>query len=345
MSASGTPARPPTALGAIIMAGGIFGAAALQRIPSAGALLTMPLAAILAIGWIAIAVSLLGSAVKSGMSAHTGPLVGSFAIGTWIAASVVVARMAMLAAPTLLWPVETLLAVSVLIWLWFMPQAVRNLIRIAASPAAGPRPTGLILLATVATQAVALLTFRLFGEVAALHDSAIALMALGAACYLAGSFSIVRGYGTDRRWRLVSDWDNTNCILHGALSISGLTAVVGGVVGVGPIAWFWIVTLAVFTAVEAIEAVRLVARVRALGWREGVLVYGTSQWARNFTFGMFYAFTAAFAGRYPAANWNNALATLVEPILGWGQYVVLLLLVAELALLGLWLAGGASRTG
>ena len=49
MSASGTPARPPTAIGAIIMAGGIFGAAALQRIPSAGALLTMPLAAILAI--------------------------------------------------------------------------------------------------------------------------------------------------------------------------------------------------------------------------------------------------------------------------------------------------------
>ena len=67
------------------------------------------------------------------------------------------------------------------------------------------------------------------------------------------------------------------------------------------------------------------------------LVYDTSLWARNFTFGMFYAFTVAIAGRLEAGA-PAILARVTAAIAGGGQYLVLALLVAELALMGCCLA-------
>jgi hypothetical protein len=122
-----------------------------------------------------------------------------------------------------------------------------------------------------------------------------ALTALGAACYLAGVFLIVWRYAADRGWRFATDWDNSNCILHGALSTTGLTATTSGVLGLTAATLLWTYTGAVDVVVEAIELARAVARLRVSGWRDGLLVYDVSQWARNFTVGMFYAFTLAFA--------------------------------------------------
>ena len=345
MIAEGSPrsVRLPTGIGAVIMAGGIFGAAALQHIPGAGALLTAPLSIVLAVGWAGVAAAIAGSALRDGMTAHTGSLVGSFAIGTWIAASVVVARMAMLAAPALLWPAELLFAVSLGLWAWFVPRAIGNLVRIARSPAASTRPTGAILLTTVATQAVALLDFRLFAEIWQLRWLGFALSAFGFGCYVVGAGLIVRRYAAGGAWRLAVEWDNTNCILHGALSISGLAAVVGGSFDIAPIAWLWTLTASVFLAVEAIEVARLRARVGELGWRGAVLVYDTSQWARNFTFGMFYAFTVAVAGHLDFGRDYPVLAGVAAAITGSGQYLVLALLAVELGLMGGWLSGRLER--
>lgn len=330
--------RPPTGCGAIIMAGGIFGAVALQAIPD-GPPLTRPLAAALALGWLAIAGLILLDAAREGFAAHTGPLVGSFAIGTWVAASAVVGRMAMLAIPDAPLPAQAMFVVGSVVWLWFAPHALRNLRRIAGAPPGATRPTGIILLTTVATQAVALLAFRLFPAIAPVREAAVALLVFGLLCYVAGAALIVRRYVAGPRWQLATDWDNTNCILHGALSISGLTAVVGDVFGVAVLAPFWAAVLAVFVAVEAVELARLAARWRLMGWREAVLVYDVSQWARNFTFGMFYAFTAALGRGLALAGSYPTLAALAGAILAYGQYVVLLLLLAELGLM----AGG--RTG
>ena len=324
--------RPPTGSGAIIMAGGIFGAVALQAIPQ-GPALTKPLAVVLALGWAAIAGLILRGAAREGLAAHTGSLVGSFAIGTWVAASAVLARMAMLAEPDAPLLAQAMFVVGSAVWLWFVPRALGNLRRIAGAPAGETRPTGVILLTTVATQAVALPAFRLFPAVAPVRAAAMLLMMFGLACYVAGAGLIIRRYVAGSRWRLAADWDNTNCILHGALSITGLTAVVGDVFGIAVLAPFWTAVLAVFVVVEAIELARLAARCRLLGWRAAVLVYNVSQWARNFTFGMFYAFTAALAGRFALAGFCPALAGLVRTILAYGQYVVLLLLLGELGLM------------
>jgi hypothetical protein len=338
--------RLPTSSGAIVMAGGIFGAAALQRLPFAAAL-TGPLAALLGVAWLGIAGLLVRDAARDGLAAHTEPLLGSFGIGTWVAASAVEARMAMLAAPGEPWLWQGLFAAAIVLWLWFAPQAVGNLLRVARSRSADVRPTGIILLATVSTQAAALSLLRLFPASAGARGAAIALMAVGAAGYIAGALLVVRRYVSDPAWRLDRHWDNTNCILHGALSITGLTAAVGHTLPPLALAWLWAATLAIFVVVEAIELARLVARCRRLGWRQALLVYDTSQWARNFTFGMFYAFTVALLAQLPASA-PFPIGKIAARVAACGPYVVLLLLVGELALMVWWvgaqLADGAFRT-
>jgi hypothetical protein len=250
----------------------------------------------------------------------------------------------MLAAPDARWLAEALFAATVGLWLWFAPRAVLNLLRIARLPAGEARPNGVILLTTVATQAVAFPAVRLFPDAVPVREIAYALLALGLACYLAGAVLIFRRYLAGPRWRLATDWENTNCILHGALSISGFAAVVSGAVGTGLLAAYWAMTLVVFVVVETIELGRLVTRVRAYGWREGVLVYDVSQWARNFTFGMFYAFTVALAGSGGSTESFGMLASVADAILRYGQYAVLLLLLAELTLMARWLVVDGVRT-
>jgi hypothetical protein len=335
--------RLPTATGAIVMAVGVFGAAALQRIPNAGADLTKPIAAAVAAAWLAIASLILLSAAKDGISVRTDPVVESFAIGTWVAGSAMMGRMAMLAAPTALWLAKAAFIVSVGIWLWFIPRALRNLAFLLAAPEL--RPNGIVLLSTVATQAVALVALRLYPAAPEIRWSAMVLLGMGAACYLIGLFLIVRRYVADMRWRLATDWDNNNCILHGGLSITGLTAVTSGLLDVWGVTLLWICTSIVFILVESIEVARAVERLRTLGWHDGIVVYDISQWARNFTFGMFYAFTVAFAERFAMGQRHPLLNGLREQVLSFGQYLVLLFLIAELVLMLLSSTKSAGRNG
>jgi hypothetical protein len=333
--------EPPTAVGAIVMATGIFIAASLPHLPG-GMALTRPIAILLMLTWLTAAVLLVLSARRRGLSAHTGPVVTSFAIGTWVAGTAIAARVAMFAAPASLWLPRGLFFLALALWLGFIPSATLNLARIAGNPL--HRPTGLILLSAVATQAVALMAFRLFPAATVARSAGVILLAAGIGFYLAGVWLVLRRYLRDRDWSLARDWDNANCILHGALSITGLAAVVSDVFGASVILALWTLVLAIFAPVEAIELMRMVGRIRALGLREGVWVYDVSQWARNFTFGMFYAFSVAFAERFPMSGAPMALSTMRSAVIGGGQYVVLLLLLAELWLLGSYLEPFA-RTG
>ncbi len=318
----------PSALGAVVMALGIFAAASLQRIPD-GPRLTMPAALVLLLAWLGSAAKLLLSIRQGGLVVHTQPLLGSFGIGTWVAGTAMMARVAMLAWPASLWLAKAFFAASVALWLWFLPLAIRNLVRLSA----GRLPAnGIVLLATVATQAIAIMALRLFPGAAALHWTAILLIALGMVCYLTGLGLILRHYLARQDWRLAQDWHNTNCILHGALSITGLAAVLSGEIGATGMLVLWICAFAAFAIVETIEAARLVVRVRALGLRRALWVYDVSQWARNFTFGMFYAFTLAFSARFDATAGDLTFAAVRGVILAYGQYPVLFLLAAELAL-------------
>ncbi|HEX3884995.1 MAG TPA: hypothetical protein VHW66_20240 [Stellaceae bacterium] len=310
------------------MAAGIFTVASLPRLPFPGFLAGVA-AAVVALAWIAVAAGLAVSTARhGGLARRTGPVVESFGIGTWVAGTAVFARVLMLATPDDPWPARVLFALAAGLWLWFMPRAVRNLVCLARTRLP---PNGIILLATVATQAVALIALRLFPAAPGVRLAAAGLMALGVLCYALAAFLVVRRYAGGG-WALATDWANGNCILHGALSITGLTATVSGRFGAGAILALWGVAAAIFVTVEAIEIARVAARVRAAGWRAAVLVYDVSQWARNFTFGMFYAFTLAFVARCPVVA-SPSLGALRAAVAAYGAYVVLALLLAETALL------------
>src|SRR5690606_3608447 len=123
---------------------------------------------------------------------------------------------------------------------------------------------------------------------------------------------------------------NTNCMLHGAMSITGLALVVSGAVPLEATLALWIYVLGVFVTVEAIEIVRLIARIRAYGLRRGALTYRVTQWSRNFTFGMFVAFTLALIMHGGAAE-AAALAAVQRAVVAYGPYVVVALLIVEIA--------------
>lgn len=310
------------------MATGIFIAAPLQEIPGGGRA-TQPLTIMLFCVGIILAAALVRSFLRRGIGAYTGSIPASFGTGTWIAGTTIVARCLVLGWPSVMWIPKLVCFAGFAIWIGFIPLAVRNLFILLRGTV---RPDGSVLLTTVATQAVALIGLRLFGGSPVVRTAAIALTGFGVAAYAVGAFVVLRRYLVGADWSLASDWSNTNCILHGALSITGLTVVVSGAFSATSILTLWTCILIIFAMVEAIEIARLWTRARQLGLYAAAGVYDVSQWARNFTFGMLYAFTLAFARRFKIADVHPLLALIRSDILAWGQYLVLLLLVIELVL-------------
>ncbi len=307
MDAVVTQPEPATAIGAITMALGIFIAGPLQRIPGGGEAI-LALTCLLLLIWITSASRLLLSFRRAGLQAHTNPIVRAFGIGTWVAGTAIVARASMLTWPAAGWAAITFFAASFAIWLAFMALALTNLARLLVHR--NLRANGSILLATVATESVALVALRLFSSSPAIHAAAVVLMGIGALLYVAGISIILRRYGGTRNWSLRAHWHNSNCIIHGALSITGLTAVVSGSFDAQTLLAFWSCDLIVFALVEAVEVARLWSRIQTFGMCGAAFGYRTSQWARNFTFGMFYVFTFAYVQRFGPGNaypWLSAI--------------------------------------
>lgn len=306
------------------MAIGIFGLAALQRFAVAPAL-TLPLTLGLLVLWTALAASYFASYVDGRFAVHLASPVRRFAVGTWVAATAVLARLVLFGIPEWRSLGLMLVGLAAVIWLGFLVLAARTVRDIVARSAVAVVP-GVILLSTVGTQAVSLAVLDFFPAQAAWRSVAVVLIALGGVFYLAGAAVVVRSHAR-RSWSLKDDWDNTNCVLHGALSITGLALVLSGAAVQEATLGLWLCVLGIFVAVETIEAARLVLRVRAYGWRRGVFTYDVTQWSRNFTFGMFYAFTLALAGQTGS---HTRLDTVLSAVLAWGHYVVLLLLLVEI---------------
>jgi hypothetical protein len=282
--------------------------------------------------WVYIAVALVASHFKGTFRRHVQDTIGCFAIGTWVAATAVLGRMINTALPEWRGVALALGAAMLVVWLAYLVLVSRGFWEVITGPLdLRLRVTGRILLSTVSTQSVLLLGISLFpGQIPGWLSAGI--IALGYAFYALGFVLICRRYLRQAGLRLTDDWDNTNCILHGAMSITGLAAVqsnvVPGVVIIGT--WLWV--LVMFLIVETIELARAAARLRAYGWRRGLLTYDVSQWARNFTFGMFYTFTLQmYSAGYRAfePSWLGASQGVV---ISWGHYVVLLFLLIEVAL-------------
>jgi len=91
--------------------------------------------------------------------------------------------------------------------------------------------------------------------------------------------------------------------------------------------WLWAISW--FVIIEIIEILRAVIRTRIHGLADGLFVYNPTQWSRNFTFGMLYAFTLNFDIAQSAAA-DTFLLPLHQVILQYFSWVVLVLLLLEI---------------
>jgi hypothetical protein len=313
------------------MAVGVFTLDALQRFPiPALSTVTQLLTLELIVIWIFIAASYLASWIGRTLNRHTGDPVNRFAIGTWVAGTSVLGEAVLLAVPAwhlLAWALGLITAA---LWLWFLILAITGFWAITGD-STREHAKGRILLATVSTQSVVIVAVALFpGQIP--EWSAAGVIALGCLFYVIGTGLIAARYLGQRGWRLAEDWDNTNCILHGAVSITGLAIIASAVLRAGWIIAIWLWAASMFVVVESVELARARRRVRAYGWKRGLFSYHVSQWARNFTFGMLYAFTLHLHLSLPGADGSAALAALWTFLVRYGQYVVLALLLVEIAL-------------
>lgn len=249
----------------------------------------------------------------------------SFTMGTWIAGVSVLCNVMLVYFPKIIWLIQIIAACNSLLWLFFLANCLYNFKQLMGQESNYP-VHGILLLSTVGTQSIIILLNNVFFQLPIVFSQAIIL--LGLLFYLVSMYLIVKRYVTERGWTIADDWKNTNCIIHGALSITGLAIVTSNTFNLGIVLLLWFVVFSLLILVELIEVMRAIVRVRSYGIKQGILSYDVSQWSRNFTFGMFYAFTAAIHAKETYVIPRGVLQFQEEflPIWAW---IVLLTLIAQ----------------
>lgn len=320
-----------TNAGGMVMAIGIFAIASLPNLPIHGEVLARLFALQLLLLWLLIAASYVLAAWRGHFwRLHVRPALGRFAIGTWVAGSAVLAIVVQAHLPELAALAVALTVVSVLLYIPYAALCLHGYARILRHPH-HYNSNGIILLATVATQSVLL---AVHVNLPGLLPGALVdvIMAVDVCLFALGIVFIARKVHALPRHALADGWMNTNCIIHGALSITGLAMVQITTAPMHLMLATWTTVVVLFILVESVEIIRMANRLQRYGLRRGVLSYNASQWTRNFTFGMFYAFSLALADHAGVAAMDDARTTLLHGVTQWGQYVALALLLLELAL-------------
>ncbi|WP_175987319.1 hypothetical protein [Bacillus sp. Marseille-Q1617] len=252
--------------------------------------------------------------------------VNSFVMGSWVAGFSIVCNVIHKFIPgtdTLIFGMAILNSIIFVIFLGFY---IRNFKELVSTPAKYTIH-GVVLLSTVSTQSIVILWIKLVPSLS--NIIFIIGISLGLCFYLCGVALIAKRYFFSKDWSLSEDWANTNCILHGALSISGLALVLSHWISPSGLTLYWLAVFILLIIIETIEILRAVVRVKGLGWRKGVFTYQISQWSRNFTFGMFFAFTNTMAADPMYANIDLPFQRLVLSSLPW---IILVLLIVEIYL-------------
>ncbi|WP_240376795.1 hypothetical protein [Bacillus piscicola] len=317
------PAATPA--GAIIMAIGIFLYSAMQQFPLLFAY-GKPFTFILAAVWLFIVFSVAATLVdRTFQKRHLPNEIHLFAIGTWVAGTSVLGNVIHTFSLHLGFFPYVMGTLNVLLYVWYIALVLRAYPVIFRTKAKN-NVHGVLLLATVSTQSIVLLLFNIFNRILPSWGNAV-LISFGLILYIIGFYLIVRRYFIVRHWESMDDWKNTNCILHGAISITGLATATTGAFPYTVMLMLWVWVIAWFLIVEAIEAARAVFRINRFGFKQALAVYDVSQWSRNFTFGMLYAFTARFT-----INDGALLITVRNFVLAVGPWIVLLFLLYEIVL-------------
>lgn len=317
------PASP-----AITMAFGIFLIGAIETFPPLDSLLGRSIFILLAAFSLLIYIGLLLKFSKNpGRRLLLQDPIQSFALGTWIAGISVLCNAGMKYFPGLLSVFRWITIFNSCALILFVLLSITNFRRIFKEDLRNS-VHGIILLSAVSTQSVVIMVNKVF----VLPPFFIyAGVSMGLVFYLTGIIALARRYLASKKWHFAEDWTNTNCMIHGALSITGLAAASAGMLHSKAALAFWSITFALLILIEMFEAVRAVLRVKQYGFHKGLAMYHVTQWSRNFTFGMFYAFSHALLQPVHSVPiyFSNFLLQFLK---FWGS-IVLIALLTEFFLL------------
>lgn len=321
------PSPSDTPAGAIVMACGIFINGAMKNIKFLEKNFSLLSAILLLLLWIFIWSSYGASLIKGTfVQQHLSNPIKSFAIGTWIAGTSVTGVAVYQRFQSFSFLAYILLCIGAAIWLFYLGVIVRGY-KTIFSKGLQNKLHGVILLSTVSTQSLVVLWSNIFSKVQLTLVSQL-MIGLGTAFYLFGFILVIKRYFFTKGWTFEEDWQNTNCIWHGAMSITGLASASSGAINNNIILVIWLWVLIWFVIVECIEIIRAFKRIKKYGFVKGIAIYDVSQWSRIFTFGMLYAFTMKF--NLKAASYANDFMFGVQNfILKYGTYVMVFILIVE----------------
>ncbi|WP_077324938.1 hypothetical protein [Virgibacillus siamensis] len=314
---------------AIIMANGIFLIGAVEAFPLLDIQLGKYLAFLLLIAWIIIYKDLSVQFFhRDFLIPFVKHPVNSFVIGTWIAGVSVLCNVFLRYFPGIALMTETMAIFNTFLFLFFLANCFYNFKQLFFDHKGYP-VHGAILLSTVGTQSIVILLNNVFFTFPVYFSEGIII--LGLIFYLSSITLICNRYFRNKDWNMADDWENTNCIIHGALSITGLAIVTTNTFTPFFVSVFWILVFVLVIAVEILEIVRAAKRIYRYGLNEGILTYQVTQWSRNFTFGMFYTFTWVMH--------LNPFYTIPEPLYNFQTafmniwaWVVLISIIAQIAI-------------
>ncbi|OCA81277.1 hypothetical protein [Pseudobacillus wudalianchiensis] len=305
---------------AIVMALGIIIHGVLYHLANSHFFFIKMLSALTITFWAAFSFSIILSIVYRRFSSlHIVHPLNRFGIGTWIAGTSICAILIFEQFSYWRPAVLFLSYVNVALWIYYLWLSFQSFHEIRRNLELNVH--GILLLTTVSTQSLVLLLNVIHSNVPLILDRV--LISMGLTLYAASAFFIIRHMFTPG-WTIEDDWANTNCILHGALSITGFACIVSSAIGKPYILLLWIAVTLVFLLVESLEVWRLIKRLRHYGFKQGLWTYNVTQWSRLFTFVMFYIFTSLIK---PEMDW---FVTVRSIILTAGIPIIFFLLMIEL---------------
>lgn len=329
MLLQGTYKQIKPATGAVIMANGIFLIGSIEAFPVLDIQMGKYLAFILLILWIMIYKSLtIQFFHRNFLIPFIKHPVQSFTIGTWIAGVSVLCNVFLKYFPSILMITQAMALLNTFLWLFFLVNCVYNFKQLIFNQPNYP-VHGILLMSTVGTQSIIVLLNNVFFKLPVILSEVIII--LGIIFYFIGMLFIIKRYVSEKDWTLADDWHNTNCIIHGALSITGLAIVSSNTFSASFLIALWMSIVVLLVVIEAIEIFRAVVRVQLYGWNKGLFTYHVSQWSRNFTFGMFYTFTL-YMHHNPYYVIPQGLYVFQKVFIGIWAWVVLFSLIMQIAI-------------
>lgn len=281
-----------TASGSILMGYGIFVFGAMEVFPWLAAYTNFQVYALIII-WILVLVSMIRDLYKGDFyKRHLQDPINRFGIGTWVAGTSVLGNVLVKFMPEWLPVLRVLTVGNTLLWIVYLIICLPA-IRILFHKPLKNRVHGVLLLSAVSTQSLVLLFHNVYPGLIPVAFSRLVIL-FGIVLYAVGFVLISWRFYPLRENELLDGWVPSNCIVHGAMSITGLATVTVSAMSEFWMLAIWCWILVFFVLVEAIEGWRMVLRCKRYGLVKAIGEYHVAQWSRIFTFGMFYAFTASF---------------------------------------------------